>query len=147
MIEYVPMNREHVSQIAELEKLCFSMPWSENSIAGELNNALALWIVAVDGNKVAGYIGSQAVMGEADMMNVAVLPEYRRSGIGRELVMKLVDALKQKDNYCLTLEVRVSNTPAIRMYEALGFTQIGQRPNYYAKPREDALILRKEWQL
>ena len=147
MIEYVLMTREHVPQIAELEKLCFSMPWSENSIAGEINNALALWIVAVDGNKVARYIGSQAVMGEADMMNVAVLPEYRRCGIGRELVMKLVGALKQKDNYCLTLEVRVSNTPAIRMYEALGFTQIGQRPNYYAKPREDALILRKEWQI
>ncbi len=147
MIEYVLMTREHVPQIAELEKLCFSMPWSENSIAGEMNNALALWIVAIDGDKVAGYIGSQAVMGEADMMNVAVLPEYRRCGIGRELVTKLVEALKEKGNYCLTLEVRVSNEPAIRMYEALGFTKIGQRPNYYAKPREDALILRKEWQI
>jgi len=147
MIEYVLMTREHVPQIAELEKLCFSMPWSENSIAGEINNALALWIVAIDGDKVAGYIGSQAVMGEADMMNVAVLPEYRRCGIGRELVTKLVEALKEKGNYCLTLEVRVSNEPAIRMYEALGFIRIGQRPNYYTKPREDALILRKEWQI
>jgi ribosomal-protein-alanine N-acetyltransferase len=147
MIEYVPMNREHVSQIAELEKLCFSMPWSENSIAGELNNALALWIVAVDGNKVAGYIGSQSVMGEADMMNVAVSSRYRRRGIGEALVTTLIQRLKENQVYALTLEVRVSNLGAIALYEKLGFTQVGKRPNYYRNPKEDALILKKEWEV
>ena len=146
-MEYVLMNETHIEPIAEIEKLCFSDPWSVNSIGSELKNPLSLWLVAQDGDRVAGYVGSQTVLGEADMMNVAVLPEYRRCGIGRELVTKLVEALKEKGNYCLTLEVRVSNEPAIRMYEALGFTKIGQRPNYYAKPREDALILRKEWQI
>lgn len=147
MIEYVQMTQAHIAQIAELERMCFSMPWSERSIESELNNPLSLWIVAVDGDKVTGYVGSQSVMGESDMMNVAVLPQYRRYGIGQELVCRLIDILRSKGNYCLTLEVRVTNEPAIRLYDKLGFTQVGRRPNYYSNPREDALILRKEWEL
>lgn len=147
MIEYSLMTEAHVQQVAELEKLCFSMPWSENSIASELNNTLSLWLVATDGDKVVGYVGSQAVMGEADMMNLAVLPEYRRCGVGKELVCRLVGSLRDRGNYCLTLEVRSSNEPAIKLYEKMGFSQIGCRPNYYSNPREDALILRKEWKV
>ena len=141
------MNPSHVAQIAELEKICFSDPWSEKSIASELDNKLAFWLVATEGNTVAGYIGSQTVMDETDMMNVAVHPDFRRRGIAEALVNSLVEHLKTMGSRCLTLEVRASNAPAIALYEKLGFSEIGRRKNYYRNPREDALILRKEWEI
>lgn len=143
MIE--PMNASHVSQIAQLEKRCFTDPWSEKSIASELENPLSLWLVAVDGGQLIGYVGSQTVLGETDMLNLAVAPEARRQGTGRALVLALVDALTEKGSHSLMLEVRVSNTPARTLYESLGFSQVGRRPKYYVNPKEDALILRKEW--
>ena len=88
------MNASHVAQIAELEKICFSDPWSERSIASELDNKLAFWLVATEGETVAGYIGSQTVMDETDMMNVAVHPDFRRKGIAEALVNGLVEELK-----------------------------------------------------
>ena len=141
------MNASHVAQIAELEKLCFSDPWSANSIASELDNKLAFWLVATEENRVAGYIGSQTVMDETDMMNVAVHPDFRRKGIAEALVNDLVENLKKMGSHCLTLEVRASNASAIALYEKLGFYEIGRRKNYYRNPREDALILRKEWEI
>ena len=141
------MKQEHVSQVAALEKICFSDPWSENSVAYELTNKLAYWLVALEGDTVVGYIGSQTVMEETDMMNVAVHPDYRRKGSAEALVNGLVEALKERGSHCLTLEVRASNEPAKSLYEKLGFSQIGRRPNYYRNPREDALILRKEWEV
>ena len=147
MIKIEKMMLAHIAQVAALEKLCFSDPWSEKSVAAELENELSLWLVAVEGDRVAGYIGSQTVMGETDMMNVAVHPDYRRKGIAEALVDGLVEALKERGSHCLTLEVRASNAPAKNLYEKLGFSQIGRRPNYYRNPREDALILRKEWEL
>ena len=141
------MNRCHVSQVAELEKICFGDPWSENSIAYELTNPLSYWLVAEEDGVVLGYIGSQSVMDEADMMNVAVHPEHRRRGVAQELVQRLVTGLKEKEVHSLTLEVRASNEPAKALYGKLGFVQAGRRPNYYRNPREDALILRKEWEL
>lgn len=145
-MDYILMEQAHVLQVAELEKLCFSMPWSENAISGELTNPLSLWIVAIEAGKVVGYVGSQSVMGEADMMNLAVQPEYRRKGIGRGLVQTLVHRLSKNGVYSLTLEVRASNETAITLYRNLGFAQVGRRPNYYTNPREDALILRLEWE-
>lgn len=142
MIHYERMNARHVAQVAALEKICFSDPWSEKSVAGELENPLSVWLVAMDGERLAGYIGSQTVLGEADMMNVAVEPDYRRQGIAEELITRLIGAL---DAHCLTLEVRASNGPAISLYGKLGFAEIGRRRNYYRNPKEDALILRKEW--
>ena len=141
------MHQEHVAQVAQLEAICFSDPWSENSVASELRNPLSLWLVALEGEKVAGYIGSQTVLDETDMMNVAVHPDYRRRGIGEALILELVAQLKARSSRCLTLEVRASNSPALTLYEKLGFSQIGRRKNYYRNPREDALILRKEWEL
>ena len=145
MIE--PMKSFHVAQIAQLEEICFSDPWSERSIASELDNQLAFWLVAVEEGSVAGYIGSQTVMDETDMMNVAVHPDFRRKGIAEALVNSLVEQLRKMGSHCLTLEVRVSNAPAIALYEKLDFTEIGRRKNYYRNPREDALILRKEWDI
>ena len=143
MMEIVKMEHSHVAPIAALEKLCFSDPWSENSIAYELTSRLSYWLVAVENGEVVGYVGSQSVLGESDMMNVAVHPDHRRKGVAEALVLALAKDLKERDNVCLTLEVRVSNEPAIALYEKLGFTQVGRRPNYYRNPREDALILRK----
>lgn len=143
----VKMNADHVRQVAGLEKLCFGDPWSERSIASELENPLAHWLVAVEGKTVAGYVGSQTVMGETDMMNIAVHPEYRRQGIAQLLVDALVSDLKTMGSRCLTLEVRASNEPAKKLYEKLGFSLIGKRPRYYHNPREDGLILRKEWEI
>ena len=138
------MNAAHVPQIAQLEKLCFSDPWSEKSIESELSCRLSLWFVALEGETVVGYVGSQTVIDESDMMNIAVHPDYRRRGIAEKLIHALVSALGEKGSHGLSLEVRASNAPAIALYEKLGFTQVGLRKNYYRNPREDALILRKE---
>jgi ribosomal-protein-alanine N-acetyltransferase len=145
MINYVLMTADHVFAIAEIEKICFSDPWSVRSVESELENPLSLWLVALDGDCVVGYVGSQTVLGGADMMNLAVLPQYRKQGVGEALVDKLMDALRAKGAISLSLEVRQSNLPAICLYKKLGFEQIGMRPNYYRNPRENALILRKEW--
>ena len=141
------MNASHVAEIAHLEKICFSDPWSEKSVASELENKLSYWLVAMEDGKVAGYIGSQTVCGETDMMNVAVHPDHRRKGIAEALILALIEQLKALESRCLTLEVRASNTPAITLYEKLGFAEIGRRKNYYRNPKEDALILRKEWEI
>ena len=143
----VRMNESHVKAVADLEKICFSDPWSENSVASELKNKLALWLVAEEEGAVAGYIGSQTCTDESDVMNVAVHPDFRRRGIAEKLVNALVEELRAIGSHCLTLEVRASNDPAIGLYEKLGFVEIGRRKNYYRNPREDALIMRKEWDI
>ena len=137
------MKTAHVPQVARLEKLCFTDPWSEQSVASELGNPLSLWLVAEENGAVLGYIGSQTVMDESDMMNVAVHPDYRRRGIGQALVLTLAQRLKEKGSRSLALEVRTSNAPAIALYEKLGFTRAGLRKNYYRNPKEDAYILKK----
>ena len=144
-VTIVPMRTEHTAQIAALEAACFSDPWPESILQQELENPLSLWLCAMDGDTVAGYVGSQTVLGEADMMNLAVSPAYRRQGLGRALVLALCESLRQKmQATVLTLEVRDSNAPAAALYASLGFAQIGLRKNYYQHPKEDACILRKE---
>lgn len=143
-MEIIPMTEAHVFSVAKLEAACFSMPWSENSVRGELTNDLSLWLVAIDGDTLVGYIGSQTCGEESDMMNVAVAPEYRRQGIAEALVKALCSSLANQGASSLTLEVRASNTSAIMLYEKLSFVQIGRRPRYYTRPTEDALIFRKE---
>ena len=138
------MQEIHVSQVAELEKLCFSAPWSERSIASELESDYSYWLVAVEDDRVAGYVGSQSCLPESDVMNVAVYPQYRGRGIGEQLMRRLMEDLREQGMESLTLEVRAGNEPAIRLYEKLGFLQVGLRPRYYVNPTEDALILRKE---
>lgn len=139
------MKKQDILQLAELEKRCFSDPWSVSAFEYELKNPLSVWLVAAEGDQVAGYVGSQTVIDESDMMNIAVAPAYRRQGIAEKLISMLIVQLKDRGSYSLTLEVRASNIPAIGLYQKLGFTQVGRRPNYYRNPKEDALILRKEW--
>ena len=112
---------EDAPAIAELEKRCFSDPWSEKSIASEVHNPLAYWLVAEDGGEILGYIGSQSVLDAADVMNLAVSPDHRRKGIGEKLIKALTRHLQEHGVIALLLEVRVSNAPAIRLYEKSGY--------------------------
>jgi len=147
MMTFTEMKEIHVAQVAQLEKLCFADPWSEKSIASELSNIWSYWVVALDGERVVGYIGSQSSADETDVMNVAVHPDYRRRGIAESLIESLVRELKNRGSHALMLEVRDSNEPAISLYEKLGFRQVGLRKNYYHNPKEHARILRKEWEI
>ena len=135
MIEIQEMTAADVADIAALERLCFSAPWSENSIAEELETGFSLWLVAQLDGAFAGYVGAQLVPPEADM---------RRRGTAQALLQAVQERLAARGIGSLTLEVRASNLPAQRLYTAAGFACIGRRPNYYLAPREDALILRKE---
>ena len=146
-MEITPMQRQDVPQIAALEKKCFSDPWSEQSVESELDNPLSLWLVCREGERILGYVGSQTVLGETDMMNVTVSPDARRQGIAQKLIVALEAQLRQQGSRSLSLEVRPSNTAAVSLYRKMGFTQVGRRPNYYRHPKEDGLILRKEWEL
>jgi ribosomal-protein-alanine N-acetyltransferase len=147
MIEIRTMEPQDVPQVAELEKVCFSDPWSEKSIVSELDNPLSCWLVAVSGEQVVGYVGSQTVLDGSDMMNIAVSPDFRRKGIAESLIEALISFLRERGSRCLILEVRASNVSAITLYEKLGIHEIGRRRNYYRNPKEDALILRKEWEI
>lgn len=140
----VPMREDHVAQVAALEKLCFSDPWSEASIRSELHNPLSTWLVSEEGGAVTGYIGAQSVPPEADVMNLAVAPDSRRRGVGTLLLGAMTELLHSRGIEALFLEVRPSNSAAIALYERHGFVQVGRRPKYYVNPTEDALILRKE---
>ena len=96
--EIVTMEAVHVPQVAALEKAVFPDPWSERSVASELDNPLSLWLVAQAGDVVLGYVGSQSVMGEADMMNLAVAPAARRQGLARALVTALIRGLTARQD-------------------------------------------------
>ena len=138
------MQQKDVPQIAALERLCFSDPWSEASIASELENELSLWLVSEVDGRIQGYIGSQSVPPDCDIMNLAVAPDARRQHIGQQLLQALLDALHRRGIEQVFLEVRPSNAPARALYDAFGFAQVGLRRRYYVNPTEDAIILRKE---
>lgn len=145
--QIVTMSWAHVPAVAELEEQCFADPWSENSISRELENPLSLWLVALHDGCVVGYIGSQTVLDQTDIMNIAVCPSLRGCGIGKALLRALEARLRTEQVSSMTLEVRPSNAPATALYAREGFSQVGRRKKYYANPPEDAWILRKEWTL
>ncbi len=141
-VDILPMTSAHVHAVAELEQACFSTPWSERSIRGELDNPWAVWLVAADKGRVIGYLGAQYGLDGGDIMTVAVAPEYRRSGIGTDLIAAMSKILQEKHLQWLTLEVRPSNEPALTLYRNLGFRQVGRRPRYYQGPTEDAILIK-----
>lgn len=137
----VPMTMEHIPQIAALERACFSRPWSEESLQGELWNESAVIIVAEgEDGTVLGYAGLQTVLDEGYINNVAVDEKYRRQGIADELISAFVRFGRAKLAF-LTLEVRASNAPAIALYAKHGFAEVGRRKNYYDAPKEDAVLM------
>jgi ribosomal-protein-alanine N-acetyltransferase len=137
------MNEDMVEAVAALEAVCFSTPWSEASIRSELENPYSIWLVALEEEKLAGYLGVQFGPDGGDIMTIATDPEFRGRGVGKRLLKTMVQKLQEKNLQWLTLEVRPSNAPALKLYEAFGFRQVGRRPNYYKNPREDALLLTK----
>lgn len=145
-VRIVPMNADHLDQVAELERICFSDPWSRNMLAEELDNALSAFLVALDDqDNVVGYAGLQVILDEGTITNVAVRPECRRQGIAGKLLQVFLDFAQGNHLAFLTLEVRASNYDAIALYGSRGFRSVGRRKNYYEHPREDAIIMTKEF--
>ena len=131
-----------IKPMAEMDLLCFSSPWSEVSFEKEIcENHLALYIVAEIGERVVGYAGLWCIVDEGHITNVAVHPDYRRSGIGEALLTILLDHTIKNGINSHTLEVRASNKPAICLYEKFGFEASGLRKNYYEDNGEDAIIM------
>ena len=137
------LKNEDVLMVAEIEKECFSKPWSEEAIKTAINDDLSHFIVAKIGNEVVGYGGMYSVMGEGYIYNIAVKRKYRKFGIGTNIVNELVNYSKIKSLNFLSLEVRKSNTPAINLYSNCGFEKVGNRKNFYTNPLEDAIIMTK----
>lgn len=145
-VRIVPMTADHLDEVAELERICFSTPWSRNMLAEELDNALSAFLVALDDSgKVVGYAGLQVVLDEGYITNVAVRPECRRQGVAGKLLQVFLDFAQGNHLAFLTLEVRASNYDAIALYGSRGFRSAGRRKNYYEHPKEDAIIMTKEF--
>ena len=138
-----PMGAAHITGVAETEKQCFSVPWSERAIEQELYNESAMFFVAEKNGQVVGYIGMHTVLDECYIANIAVLPEHRRQGIGDMLLSFAGQRAKEKGCSFISLEVRVSNHSAIALYEKHGYEKQGERKNFYREPTENALIMTK----
>lgn len=142
----VPMTRELVPAVASIEKECFSSPWSEAMLEEELDNLCASYLVAVTvRGEVLGYAGIQIPADEGYITNIAVREPYRKQGVAGELLGVFLRFAEANHLAFVTLEVRVSNTPAIQLYLKHGFAQVGRRKNYYENPREDAIIMTREF--
>lgn len=139
------VKREHMKEIAKLEKVCFSTPWSEETLLDAYRTGTKFF-VAEKGDKVLGYIGINSFIDEGYITNVAVFPEYRRQGVGKALLERVFSLALDEGLGFVSLEVRESNSPAITLYESLGFKEEGKRKNFYTDPTEDALILTKRFE-
>ena len=142
-VEIVKMAECHIKEIAEIEKLCFSTPWTENGIREELSNSYARFFVALSGGAVAGYIGAHNIVGEVYITNVAVSPDFRRKGVAQGLVSFLLDFSEAENADFVTLEVRESNEAAQSLYKKAGFQVVGMRKDFYELPKENAVLMTK----
>ncbi len=142
----VPMDRSHLDEVARLERACFSTPWTVPMLEEELYNDCASFIVAeAEDGAFLGYAGLHVAADEGYIDNIAVREEYRRQGVGEALLGAFLRFGREHLAF-LTLEVRPSNTPAVRFYRKHGFAQVGRRKNYYSAPREDALLMTLEFE-
>lgn len=141
MIVIRTMSERDSSAVWELEKKCFSVPWSEESIRAMFSEKGYWNLTARDDGSLVGYIGMKAVLDEADITNVVVDPDRRRQGIGKMLLRGLLAKAGDMGIRRIFLEVRVSNTAARALYEQAGFRTVDVRKNYYEKPKEDAYIM------
>ena len=140
-----PMDKSHLSAVAEIEKECFSSPWTVPMLEEELDNLCACFIVAEgEDGTVLGYAGLHVAVDEGYIDNIAVREAYRRQGVGEALLGAFLRFGREKLAF-LTLDVRPSNAPAIQFYMKHGFAQVGRRKNYYSAPAEDALLMTLEF--
>ena len=144
MVKIVKMTEKDISGVYNVETNSFNKPWSLNSFRDELNNEIATYFIAIKENEVAGYIGMWAISGQCDITNIAVLPKYRRQGIGRKLINHLTAHCKSHALSPIFLEVRESNEAAKSLYSLMGFKIVGNRKKYYADTGEDAIIMSLE---
>ena len=141
-IKIVPLTKDLVPQVAAIEAISFSEPWSEASYMEACEKEDYLYIVATEeSGRVVGMCGLIIGPFEAEVMNVAVHPDYRGQGIAGQLMDALLAAGEAHGVKEFTLEVRAGNAAAIHVYEAHGFVGEGIRPRFYSKPTEDALIM------
>ncbi len=137
------MNHKDIEFVAQLEKECFSRPWSEQSLKKETDNPNSLFLVYEENQKIIGYIGLYLIVEEADITNIAISESYRGKGYGRKLLAEAMNQVFLKDYHAVTLEVRRSNLAAIHLYQSMGFQVEGIRKNFYDFPTEDAYIMWK----
>lgn len=144
--DIVQMTADHLDQVAEIEKICFSDPWSRRMLSEHLENECAATLVAqgTDGT-VLGYAGLLAILDEGYITNIAVRPEYRRQGVASQLLDVFARFAEGNHMAFLTLEVRAANLAARKLYAKHGFQEVGCRKNYYEHPREDAIIMTREF--
>lgn len=145
-IKVVRMKKEHIPALVELEKECFSDPWSEKALEEELSNPNAVFVVALKNEEVAGYVGMLHILDEGDICNVAVFEKFRRNGIATALLENLLKYAEENKLSFITLEVRESNEAAQIFYEKMGFQKIAMRRNFYENPKEDAYIMNKTFE-
>lgn len=134
------LETKHAAQLAAADKICISPPWTEKMFLGDLESGSTRYFGIFDGEVLAAYGGMWLAADEAQITNIAVLPEYRRKGYGKAIL----DALKneaKKTAAVMLLEVRAGNAPAIALYENQGFHPCGVRKNYYRDPIEDAVLM------
>ena len=139
MIEKSNRTESQIADIAEIERQCFATPWSDEQIR-QSDDSTVFFLAKVE-DKTVGYGGMYTVLDEGYVTNIGVLPDYRRKGIGAKIVNSLIDYSKENSLAFLSLEVRVSNIPAISLYKSFGFKEVGVRKNFYSNPKEDALIM------
>ena len=135
------MQREDLEQVCAIEKDNFSLPWSEKSFCESMERDDTVFLVAVCGQEIAGYLGCYCIAGEGEITNVAVKESYRRRGVGKLLMERLYQEGALQDCKEFFLEVRQSNEAAIKLYESQGFVKEGIRKNFYEMPVENAVIM------
>lgn len=140
------MELEDIEQVAEIEKAVFSSPWSSQSFESFIKGALGQFFVAETGNEIIGYCGAYKILPEAEITNVAVSDEYRRMGVAQKLIEEQLGVLKSHNTESVFLEVRESNMPARKLYEKEGFKIIATRKNYYEKPKENAVVMKLQFE-
>lgn len=140
-IEIRELQKSHIEELVRIEKESFSMPWSEEDFENLLKHPYCFYLVALTEGQVAGCCGYTESFHEACVDNVVVSDKFRNRGIGQALLRELITRGERAQIEAFTLEVRVSNAPAIHIYEKAGFRSVGIRPGFYEKPREDAMIM------
>lgn len=140
-IKLIPLEEKYLKQLHEIENLCFAVPWTIEDLTSEVKNKAAYYLLACLEEKVIGYGGFWKILEEGHITNIAVLPEYRTSGVGNLVLSSLITLAKELKITAMTLEVRRSNIPAQGLYSKHGFVNVGMRKKYYSDNNEDAIIM------